>query len=66
MVWSVLILYNMIIRRRKQSEENDDETEDIDDNGNNVLHVDDDYERGHVLCEQLVQQVWLEFGPNCW
>ena len=54
----------MIIRRREQSEEDNDETEYIDDDGDPVLHVDDDYERGHVRREQLVQQVWLEFGPN--
>ena len=62
LVWTLLILHNMILRRQDENLDEEEEEEANIHEEDDILHVDDDAERGHLRREQLVQQLWLEFG----
>ena len=61
MVCTLFILHNMILRRQEEDldEEEEEEVNILEED--DILHVNDDAERGHLRREQLVQQLWLEF-----
>lgn len=62
LVWALIIVHNMIVRSKEEPLPDDINGEAEQDNVP-VVHLDDHNIRGQQRRDQLVQQVWQEFGP---